>query len=901
MRTTIKLLALLPLFHPATLLATDYYVAPGGNDENDGHSPASAWRSVERVNTMAFRFQPGDRILFERGGTYRGELIGGIAGTADAPITFGAYGQGSAPIIKGSATVGNWVQHSGNVWRAPLSARPVQVYVDGERATLARYPDSGWLRATSGRGGVLASPDIPGPDGRWNGARVILRRTSSSIDTLIVSEHSNGTLRFTENFPDMGDYDWGFFIQRKAEILDAPGEWYHDPEAGMLYLYFPAGSVPNTSMVEATIHDAGLHVHWRRKHIAVSDLHFMHQRVAGVRVDEAIDIRVTNCRFEHSFHGIRSVGTDCIYTNNIFRNTYATAALLIDANVLFENNDLQDIALLPGEGEHAWGYFGVRAIGQGHTIRHNRFDRIGYTALEVAGSGLVERNVMRRMLATLNDGGGIAFDHVDGLTIQDNIIGDPICSLEGASTMEPHPHRMGVGIYFGNTNIRNATVQRNTVSGCPGSGINVDHTMVSEGLRIRNNTLFGNNIQLAVSDYSNYNGPGATAPYHRPNYNDLYEGNILYSTAPDQLCMRQYHCYAAAPVDFGDYRGNRYFSPYNEMSILVFNTFDGGPRYYSFERWKAERESETGSKRSPLRLSPWRTTEVLSDELVENGNFDQHVNGWGGWPSNATVTHVTNRLDGGALRAHLPNNSVYPEFSLRSPQRFQVRADAWYRMRLSIVGDTPGEVLAGLKAASQLHTPYALYEMRLPFDSERRDIEFHFRSNIDDLAEVMITNHWRDPLYYLDNVSLEQVHVEPVNPEETQRLLVNDGRSTITLPIEGCWVDVDDNPYRDHVALEPFSSKVLIRAEDEVCRTIGIHTPVRKPELGLYPNPVERGGSVELERPTDLAIEVIDLQGRIVHSSKAVPGTVRFAVPQHVPAGSYLVRSGQATTRLVVR
>ncbi|MEZ4760448.1 MAG: hypothetical protein R2810_11775 [Flavobacteriales bacterium] len=68
---------------------------------------------------------------------------------------------------------------------------------------------------------------------------------------------------------------------------------------------------------------------------------------------------------------------------------------------------------------------------------------------------------------------------------------------------------MGHGIYFGNTTIRNTIVRRNTVKNCVSSGIHVDHTMVASGNQVKDNVLFNNGVQLSISDFSNYNGPGA--------------------------------------------------------------------------------------------------------------------------------------------------------------------------------------------------------------------------------------------------------------------------------------------------------------------------------------------------------------------------------------------------------
>ena len=48
----------------STAYAAQYYVANAGSDENDGRSPAKAWRSVARVN--GYPFKPGDRVLFRQ-------------------------------------------------------------------------------------------------------------------------------------------------------------------------------------------------------------------------------------------------------------------------------------------------------------------------------------------------------------------------------------------------------------------------------------------------------------------------------------------------------------------------------------------------------------------------------------------------------------------------------------------------------------------------------------------------------------------------------------------------------------------------------------------------------------------------------------------------------------------
>lgn len=82
------------------ITGTTFYVSPKGSDSNSGTSPASAWRTVKRVNEAALA--PGDGVLFEGGASFSDEtLMPGTSGTSDTPIVFGSYGTGNASLPKG--------------------------------------------------------------------------------------------------------------------------------------------------------------------------------------------------------------------------------------------------------------------------------------------------------------------------------------------------------------------------------------------------------------------------------------------------------------------------------------------------------------------------------------------------------------------------------------------------------------------------------------------------------------------------------------------------------------------------------------------------------------------------------------------------------------------------------
>lgn len=74
-----------------------YYISANGNDSSDGLSASTAWKSIDKVNSVTF--QPGDKILFRVGETWHGQLFPKGSGTAGNPITLSSYGGEGRPVI----------------------------------------------------------------------------------------------------------------------------------------------------------------------------------------------------------------------------------------------------------------------------------------------------------------------------------------------------------------------------------------------------------------------------------------------------------------------------------------------------------------------------------------------------------------------------------------------------------------------------------------------------------------------------------------------------------------------------------------------------------------------------------------------------------------------------------
>jgi hypothetical protein len=85
---------------------TNYFInIQSGNDSNTGQSESNPWKSINRVNSI--EFQPGDSILFKRGGKWTGTLKPKGNGSKNNRVVIGAYGNGETPIIDAEGKKGN--------------------------------------------------------------------------------------------------------------------------------------------------------------------------------------------------------------------------------------------------------------------------------------------------------------------------------------------------------------------------------------------------------------------------------------------------------------------------------------------------------------------------------------------------------------------------------------------------------------------------------------------------------------------------------------------------------------------------------------------------------------------------------------------------------------------------
>lgn len=228
------------LFSACAGTAEKYYFSTSAGDDSrtaeQARSPATPWKSVNKLNSFFPNLQPGDSVLFNRGEVFDGSLSVTRSGTVNLPIILSAYGNGSKPVITGLALLSDWEAAGKGVYKsACASCLPDinMVVINGSPQAMGRFPNrndpnKGFLSITSHTGHTqFTDNQLPAyPD--WTGGEVVIRKTRWIIDRNSVTQHAGNSMRYNSGSSYDATDRFGYFIQNHRGTLDQPGEWYFD-------------------------------------------------------------------------------------------------------------------------------------------------------------------------------------------------------------------------------------------------------------------------------------------------------------------------------------------------------------------------------------------------------------------------------------------------------------------------------------------------------------------------------------------------------------------------------------------------------------------------------------------------------------------------------------------------
>ncbi len=566
-------LLLLLLFTTAGY-GTTYYISADGNDENSGKSIKEAWKTIDKVNSL----MPvaGDSILFRRGDTWTGTIVVKASGSEDAPIFYGAYGKGNKPLITGSVEINGWSKHTGNIFKTSVDFPVEQLFVDGSRATVARFPDEGYLYIDSVAGdsqfssnGLDASFDYTGATwyGRtryWFG--VIREIASSSSKMLTIDSAPNGNLAKRQ----------GFILMNKLEFLTQPGEWYYDKAQKTIYLWAPGNDSPDNYKVTASVHSEGI-VLQHTSYIVVDNLSFTEQDKNGIRLISTNKCILSNNDINNSdSYGIheenRPGSTNLTVINNNINRANGGGIWMWVRDSYIANNIINNTGVFKEIGLKGTtapnGGSGAEISGVNNIIEYNVIENSNYNGLFYRGAGTdIRYNYFNNSCLYKDDGGAIYTNTSgSGALIRYNIIVNSIGNPEGYISSRS----MAEGIYIDEM-AQNVTVEHNTVLNTGDSGIKLHNV---GNIRVRNNNVMTARYGIFCDKFVGEPSEITNNLICVTSGTDDYE--------PRSLLVRvvKYNVH---------FDNNLYVNPFASEGIIRKD------KYYSFEEWKNSTGHDTNS------------------------------------------------------------------------------------------------------------------------------------------------------------------------------------------------------------------------------------------------------------------------------------------------------------------
>jgi hypothetical protein len=245
------------------LFAHEFYIAPGGSDQNPGtvKAPFKTLERAQQAVRTADRRDPGETVVYLRGGTYNLdktiEFDAGDSGTETHPVVYRAYPD-ETPVISGGKKITGWEKTGKLIYSAPTGGMHFrQLYVNGKKALRSRTPNPGqYWRLTRWD---IEKQQIIMPQGTlqdwesfdeveafiqmlWS-ISVMRLDTFSTVEdgTALTVKNPERDLIFKRTHPKKLP-DQSFHLENAREFIDLPGEWALSRKSGLCY-YLPAEGV----------------------------------------------------------------------------------------------------------------------------------------------------------------------------------------------------------------------------------------------------------------------------------------------------------------------------------------------------------------------------------------------------------------------------------------------------------------------------------------------------------------------------------------------------------------------------------------------------------------------------------------------------------------------------------
>ncbi len=883
------ILTIITLFFGIATQAQTYYVANSGDDNADGLSESTAWKTLDKIN--AIKFPDNSSVLFKKGDVFRGKFS---LYKTPVGVKIGSYGTGENPKFKGSIKIENWTKTNNNafgsnkdkIWEADVSAiipkdkngkdMPIYyLFADDDIMTLARYPNvesprlehRNWSKITKSNGGKSFNCDEYKnlkANGYWNGANLRVRNYSWTMSLVKVSNYTASSGNFTLSDGITANAGWGFYLDNKMEELDYPGEWYYDSANKKLYYYPKNNQNPNNLFIEGSVYPGGMSAGYLKHNTEISNIDFLHYLGKAIDINKTDGVKVYNCNFNYNGGAITLwCGANAhIYNNNI-NNSFNTSIGLSATsgydikNTKVENNIIKNNSMLPGYGVYtvkSYNGSAMRVFGKAFTVRYNTIENCGWTGiyLKAEGNHIIEKNIIKNALLVINDGGGIAIGS-NGNKIRNNIISGSIGNTDesngcGGSTTLPCSSHSAYGMGIGSDNtFKDNVIENNVIFNNTDMGIRLN---TFRNTVVKNNIVYNNDPNIVIQDK---NGD-------KISKDNIIENNQIISLNANNLNLSLTK--TKSSVNHGTFKNNFYANPSNETIIK----FSGN---YNLAHWQNDYSSRNygqNSRANHVQYSKYNITNVKQN-LILNSTFDSDVDNWKPSSSDNKQWDASKTgMDGGSLKI------IYTSKSINAmPNTISIENDKLYRLSFSVIANNFGDIKLRFNDLNESEwTKQNILESFYAFDTKRKEYEtFIYADRTSDNCKLYFMTDSDDAnIYWLDNVKFEEVVGTKGTLLDSVKLFTNSSNSIKIYNLgNSVWNDIDGKEVTTSVNVQPWYGKILFyksgKIPDEISEIKNNHK-LSNHDIKIYPNPAKDYFTVEsdLLKEKDAIVEIYSITGK---------------------------------------
>lgn len=719
-------LALLSAAH-----AVEYFVSPKGNDDwsgtraeiNADHTDGP-FATLERARKEARLHPQEPRTITLRGGLH--EVAKGLvldakdSGTAEAPVIWRAY-EKEQPILIGGRAITGWKPYKDGILQADVAAQGFkginfrQLLFAGQRQILARYPNydpknpygGGWAYADGEMWPMYADKEGENkhtlkvknydwqkwahPDEvevfvfpRYNWWNDILRVKSVDESDYTITTAKDGSYAMRANDR--------YYFQGGFENLDAPGEWYLDRTAGVLY-FMPPAPIDSAAVYAPTTRD--IIKATDTQYVTFRGLTFECAEGSAIQLNKTSHCRVIGCTVRNTgdFGGTGisvSNGTDngVIGCDVSFTGSSGVSLGGGDRITLTEAKNFAENCYIHHVGVYYKQGVGVALSGVGQRVSHCLIHDTPRFGIMFAGnSHVLEYNHLRHLALETEDVGATYCGGRDwisprGTVIRYNFIHDVLGYGWNGKWTSPY---FAWGIYL-DDNSGGVDVIGNIVTRC---GRSLIHGHSARDCKVENNIF----VEGGLRQWE-FNGWTTNGHFWINTLDQMVKG---YESVVNQPAWKGMRGMETHPRDIPDSEGRVMSGNVLQRNIIAWkndeakalNVVNNNPERNTFDQnlyWHEGREMKTGIRKAGR---------VIGGDIAPNPTFEGELGklpkDWN-WQIHTPTTHGELVDDGGqrAVRIDAAFNAAkkrdnYPILTSRD---VELQPGHSYRLKAKLRSDT---------------------------------------------------------------------------------------------------------------------------------------------------------------------------------------------------------------------